>query len=310
MPFIKEFGSYLPSRIVSSEEAGAWVNTLANWVINVSGIEERRFAAEEESVADMAFAAAQDCLQRSGMDAKDVDMVLVSSGSAERQFPGPAAETALKLGIPGVPAIDLPLASAGALFGLSLASRLTEQVGRVLVVAAEKMSRVVAREPRERGVAVLFGDGAGAALVTPDEGFAEVLDSEIASDGSYAPDLCLDWDQPLKMNGRTVILQASRKIPGVIRSVLERNSVDPGSVPVYLLHQANQNLIVRVAEAIGVPAERFFSNIAKYGNTSSASMLIAASEWIHSHKLSKGDPVVFAAFGAGFHWGSLLARVC
>lgn len=310
MPFIKEFGSYLPSRIVSSEEAGAWVNTLANWIINVSGIEERRFAAEEESVSDMAAAAAKDCLERSGISAKEVGMVLVSSGSAERQFPGPAAETALKLGIPGIPAIDLPLASAGAIFGLSLASRLTEQVGRVLVVAAEKMSQVVAREPQERGVAVLFGDGAGAALVTPDEGFAEVLDSEIASDGSYAPDLCLDWDQPLKMNGRTVILQASRKIPGVIRSVLERNSVDPGSVPVYLLHQANQNLIVRVAEAIGVPAERFFSNIAKYGNTSSASMLIAASEWIHSHKLSKGDPVVFAAFGAGFHWGSLLARVC
>lgn len=310
MPFIKEFGSYLPSRIVSSEEAGAWVNTLANWVINVSGIEERRFAAAEESVTDMAVAAAQDCLQRSGVEAKDVGMVLVSSSSAERQFPGPAAETASKLGIRGVPAIDLPLASAGALFGLSLASRLTEQVGRVLVVAAEKMSQIVAREPQERGVAVLFGDGAGAALVTPDDGFAEVIDSEIASDGSFAPDLCLDWDHPMKMNGRTVILQASRKIPGVIRSVLERNSVDPKTVPVYLMHQANQNLIVRVAEAIGVPTERFFSNIAKYGNTSSASMLIAASEWIHSHKLSKGDPVVFAAFGAGFHWGSLLARVC
>jgi 3-oxoacyl-[acyl-carrier-protein] synthase-3 len=310
MPFIKEFGSYLPSRIVSSEEAGAWVDTLANWIINVSGIEERRFAAAEESVSDMAAAAAKDCLERSGVSAKDIGMVLVSSSSGERQFPGPAAETALKLGIPGIPAIDLPLASAGAIFGLSLASRLTEQVGRVLVVAAEKMSQVVAREPQERGVAVLFGDGAGAALVTPDDGFVEVVDSEIASDGSFTPDLCLDWNHPMKMNGRTVILQASRKLPGIIRSVLERNSVDPASVPVYLMHQANQNLIVRVAEAIGVPAERFFSNIAKYGNTSSASMLIAASEWIHSHKLVKGDPVVFAAFGAGFHWGSLLARVC
>lgn len=311
MAFIKEFGSYLPKRIVSSEEAGAWVDTLADWVRNVSGIDERRFAESDESVSDMAAAAAKDCLERSGVDAKEVKMVVVSSGSAERQFPGPAAETAMKLGIPaGVPAIDLPLASAGALFGLSLASRLSEQMGKILVVAAEKMSQIVAREPKERGVAVLFGDGAGAALVAPDGGFAEVVDSEIASDGSFAPDLCLDWDQPLKMNGRTVILQASRKIPGVIRSVLERNSVNPTEVPVYLMHQANQNLIVRVAEAIGVPSERFYSNIARYGNTSSASMLIAAAEWIHSHKLEKGDPVVFAAFGAGFHWGSMLARVC
>lgn len=310
MPFIKEFGSYLPSRMVSSEEAGGWVDTLATWVFNVSGIEERRFAGKDETVSDMAVAAAKDCLQRAGLEAKDISMVLLSSGSSERQFPGPAAETALKLGIPGIPAIDLPLASAGALFALSLASRLTEQVGRVMVIAAEKMSQIAIREPMERGVAVLFGDGAGAALVTPDEGFVEVVDSQLASDGSFAPDLCLDWDQPLKMNGRTVILQASRKIPGIIRTLLERNSVDPHQVPVYLMHQANQNLIDRVADAIGVPAERFFSNIAKYGNTSSASMLIAASEWIDSHKLCKGDPVVFAAFGAGFHWGSLLARVC
>ncbi|MBA3973992.1 MAG: ketoacyl-ACP synthase III [Candidatus Solibacter sp.] len=310
MPFIKEFGSYLPSRMVSSEEAGGWVDTLATWVFNVSGIEERRFAGKDETVSDMAVAAAKDCLQRAGLEAKDISMVLLSSGSSERQFPGPAAETALKLGIPGIPAIDLPLASAGALFALSLASRLTEQVGRVMVIAAEKMSQIAVREPMERGVAVLFGDGAGAALVTPDEGFVEVVDSQLASDGSFAPDLCLDWDQPLKMNGRTVILQASRKIPGIIRSLLERNAVDPQLVPVYLMHQANQNLIDRVADAIGVPAERFFSNIAKYGNTSSASMLIAASEWIDSHKLTKGDPVVFAAFGAGFHWGSLLARVC
>jgi 3-oxoacyl-[acyl-carrier-protein] synthase-3 len=296
--------------MVSSEEAGGWVDTLATWVFNVSGIEERRFAGKDETVSDMAVAAAKDCLQRAGLEPKDISMVLLSSGSSERQFPGPAAETALKLGIPGIPAIDLPLASAGALFALSLASRLTEQVGRVMVIAAEKMSQIAIREPMERGVAVLFGDGAGAALVTPDEGFVEVVDSQLASDGSFAPDLCLDWDQPLKMNGRTVILQASRKIPGIIRSLLERNSVDPQLVPVYLMHQANQNLIDRVADAIGVPAERFFSNIAKYGNTSSASMLIAASEWIDSHKLSKGDPVVFAAFGAGFHWGSLLARVC
>jgi 3-oxoacyl-[acyl-carrier-protein] synthase-3 len=237
-------------------------------------------------------------------------MVIVSSGSPERSFPGPAAETALKMGCSDIPAIDLPVASAGSLFGLSLASRLCSNAGAILVIGAEKMSRIVLREPLERGVAVLFGDGAGACLVDPDQGQAAVVDSMLASDGSYAEDLKIEPGQPLTMNGRTVILQASRKIPSVIQAVCARHAVEPADVASFLMHQANQNLIVRIAAAIGVPAERFFSNIHKYGNTSSASMLIAAAEWVAEHGFRTNEPVVFAAFGAGFHWGALLARGC
>jgi 3-oxoacyl-[acyl-carrier-protein] synthase-3 len=308
MAFLKAFGSWLPERIVTNAEAGSWVGADAEWVKNVSGIEERRFAPPEDSVADIAARAGADCLERAGIKASEVGMVIVSSGSAERQFPGPAAQAASQLGIPNVPAIDLPLASAGSVFGLSLASRLTEQIGKILVIGAEKMSRVVEREPRERGVAVLFGDGAGACLVTPDEGIAKVEDSVLGSDGSFSNDLCLDFGLPMKMNGRTVILQASRKIPAAIRAVLERAGASPSDVAVYLMHQANQNLIVRIADALGVPSEKFYSNIARYGNTSSASMLIAAAEWSREHLLKPGEPVVFAGFGAGFHWGALLAR--
>jgi 3-oxoacyl-[acyl-carrier-protein] synthase-3 len=120
--------------------------------------------------------------------------------------------------------------------------------------------------------------------------------------------LYADTDSPIRMNGRSVILQASRKIPGSIRIVLERHGILPDQVSAFLMHQANQNLIVRIAEALGVPSERFYSNIDRYGNTSSASMLIAAAEWCREHTFTPGEPVVFAGFGAGFHWGALLAR--
>lgn len=309
MSFIKEFGTYLPERVVTSEEAGAWVGSDASWVRSVSGIEERRFATDDESVSDMAARAGLDCLQRAGVAAPSLGMIIVASSTGDRSFPGPAAETALKLGAVGRPALDITMASAGSLFGLSLAKRLTNPVGPILVIGAEKMSSVVARQPRERGVAVLFGDGAGAALVVPDSGSLELLDTELASDGTYAGDLYLDPFKPLSMNGRSVIMHASRKVPAVIRTVLQRHDIMPAEVASFLMHQANQNLIVKIAGALKVPAERFYSNIARYGNTSSASLLIAAAEWSReTPKPKTGTPVVFAAFGAGFHWGAVLAR--
>jgi 3-oxoacyl-[acyl-carrier-protein] synthase-3 len=308
MAFIKEFGSWLPARVVTSAEAGSWVGSDATWVMNVSGIEERRFAEEAETVADLASRAGADCLERAGVDASSLGMVMVASGTGERAFPGPACATAKKLGAEGVPAVDLPMASAGSLFGLSMASRLAAQVGPILVIGAEKMSRIVAREPQERGVAVLFGDGAGACLVTPDCGKAEIVDSVLGTDGTYCEDLTLENDSPLKMNGRSVILQASRKIPAAIRAVLDKYSISPPEVLTFLMHQANQNLIDKVAATLGVPSARFFSNIRRYGNTSSASMLIAACEWSRENGFEPGEPVVFAAFGAGFNWGALLVR--
>jgi 3-oxoacyl-[acyl-carrier-protein] synthase-3 len=309
MSFIKEFGSWLPERVVTSAEAGAWVGSDAKWVRTVSGIEERRFAKDDESVSDMAAWAGLDCLQRGGVPASSLGLVIVASSTCERSFPGPAAETALKLGIPGRPALDITMASAGSLFALGLAQRLTNSMGPILVIGAEKMSTVVTREPRERGVAVLFGDGAGAVLVTPDLGSLELLDVELASDGTYAGDLFLDPYKPLSMNGRSVIMHASRKVPAVIRTVLQRHDILPAEVASFLMHQANQNLIVKIAAALKVPVECFYSNIARYGNTSSASMLIAAAEWNReTPQMKKGTPVVFAAFGAGFHWGAVLAR--
>jgi 3-oxoacyl-[acyl-carrier-protein] synthase-3 len=303
---IKAFGAYLPSRIVTNAELGARLGCEAGWILDVSGIEERRYAALEESVASMGVAAAERCLESAAIKASDVGMILVSSGSSERRFPGPASAIAHALGVDGIPAIDLPMASAGSLFGMALASSLAAIHGNVLVIASEKMSPIATREPMERGVAPLFGDGAGACLIQRGEGPARVLDSVLHSDGAFAEDLRLDFDAPLAMNGRSVILQASRKIPSAIGELLERNGKSAQSVKVFLMHQANQNLMDRVARALDVEAGRFYSNIRRCGNTSSASMLIAAAEWWRDPGPVHGDLICFAAFGAGFHWGALL----
>lgn len=308
MAFLKAFGSYLPERVVTNAEIGAKVGCDAEWIRNVSGIDERRFAREDESVIDLALRAAQDCLDSAKLKASDLGMILVASGSWDRQFPGPAVSVASRLGLDATPSLDMPMASAGSLFGLSLASRLCSSLGPILVIGAEKMSKVVEREPMERGVAILFGDGAGACLVHPSDGFARIVDCGIYSDGAYAEDLQLPFASPLEMNGRSVILQASRKIPRAIASLLEQHRRRAADVAVFLMHQANQNLIARVAQALEVAEDKFYSNIKNFGNTSSASMLIAAAEWSRSHQLQPGQTLCFAAFGAGFHWGALLAE--
>jgi 3-oxoacyl-[acyl-carrier-protein] synthase III len=306
--FLAEFGLYLPGRVVANVEIGALAGADPEWIRSVSGIEERRFATAEESVADMAAHAALDCLARARMAPTELGMLLVASGSAERQFPGPAATAAAKLGLDATPALDLPIASAGSLMGLVLASKLVASAGNILVIGAEKLSPVILRQPMDRGVAVLFGDGAGACLVRPDHGKAEVIDSEIHTDGAFAEDLKLEFMKPLEMNGRSVILQASRKIPRSIAALLERNHVQAADVDAFLMHQANRNLTVRVAQALGVPEQKFFTNIERYGNTSSASLLIAAAEWERECGFRAGAPVCLAAFGAGFHWGAMLLR--
>jgi 3-oxoacyl-[acyl-carrier-protein] synthase III len=287
---------------VDNAELAPMVGADAAWLLQVTGIEQRRYAAAEDTVASLGAAAARDCLSKAGVDASAVGLILTASGSSERRFPGPATSIGALLGIAGVPAIDLPIASAGSLFGLSLASQLCGVYGNVLVIGAEIMSRVVRPDPAGRDTAILFGDGAGACLVSRDTGVLRIVDSVLASDGNLADVLRLDFDSPLHMDGRSVILQASRKIPRVISELLERNSINAADVGTFVMHQANLNLITRVAAALGVPDSKFVRNVARYGNTSSASMLIAAAE---TERLDA--PVVFAAFGAGLNWGAVLA---
>lgn len=306
MARLRGFGSYLPSRIVDNTEIGPICGADPEWIRQQTGIEQRRWAAPGERVADLGILAARDCLANCGAEAAEVGFVMVASGSAERRFPGPAAAIAAALGLVGKPAVDLPMASAGTLFGISLAADLAKHYGSVLVVGSEVMSRVIGLNPVYRDTAIIFGDGAGACLVSPDTGFAEITDSLLCSDGDFAGILRLDVDAPLYMDGRSVIMQVSRKLPRAIQELLDRNGRKSTEIEAYLLHQANLNLITRVARVLRAEDSRFFRNLNKYGNTSSASLPIAAAEWWSQAGGKLSGPVVMGAFGAGLHWGAML----
>jgi 3-oxoacyl-[acyl-carrier-protein] synthase-3 len=305
MAKLRGFGSYLPARVVDNAEVGSMCGADPEWIKQQTGIEQRRWAAPDEKVADLGVKAARDCLENCSAVASEIGLVLVSSGSAERRFPGPAASIAAAIGLAGKPAVDLPIASAGSLVGLTVAVDLVERYRNVLVIGAEIMSRVIGLNPGYKDTGILFGDGAGACLVSADSGFAEVRDSILCSDGDFAEILRLDVDAPLFMDGRSVIMQVSRKLPRAIQDLLDRNGRKATEIEVFLLHQANLNLITKVARVLGAQEARFFRNLGKYGNTSSASLLIAAAEWWQGAGKMTG-PIVMGAFGAGLNWGAML----
>ncbi|HEX5432501.1 MAG TPA: ketoacyl-ACP synthase III [Bryobacteraceae bacterium] len=304
--YLHGFGAHVPERAVSNAELAARLGCAADWIESVSGIRERRWADDRTGVVDLGAAAASDCLARAGAAASQIGLLILASGSAPPGFPAPGAELASRLDLGTTPVIDLPMASAGGLFGLALAHRLADSYGDVLVVAAEKMSAVLEAHPLDRNTAILFGDGAGAAFVSSRPGSREILESVIHSDGQFREDLSYNWTTPLQMKGLSVILQAARKLPSVIEEALQNAKIPVPGVSAFLIHQANQNLLLRVAKSLKVPPERVFSNIARYGNTSSASLLIAAAEWDRSNP--EPGPAVFAAFGAGLHWGAMVTR--
>jgi len=305
--FLHGFGHWVPDRVVTNSEMAERIGRTAEWIENASGIRERRWAATETTAADLGVAAAEDCLRKTGAQRDSIGLLIVSSGSAAGGFPGPAAEIATRLGLGTTPALDVPIASAGSVFGLALAMRLAESIGDVLLVATEKMSALIEAHPLDPNTAMLFGDGAGAALISSRPGRWRLLDAVLHSDGTYSADLSYGPAAGLYMNGLTVILQAARKLPAVIEEVLARQKIAAADVSAFLLHQANLNLLARVAKGLGVAQERIFTNVERYGNTSSASVLLAASEWADAAAEPPSGPIVLAAFGAGFHWGAVVA---
>jgi 3-oxoacyl-[acyl-carrier-protein] synthase-3 len=302
MAFLRSFGAYLPPAIVTNEDVAASTGKNAAAIERATGIRERRYAAEGVTVLDLGLAAAQDCLANAKLDPSEIGLILFSCGSTERSFPGPASSLAARLGLTATPAIDLPIASAGSLVGIALAADLALRYGNILIVASEIMSRRITYEDPD--TSILFGDGAGACIVSRDSGFARIVDTALCTDGNYAESLSLAHNGTLHMVGLEVILQASRKIPRVIADILAKHGLT--SAAHYLLHQANLNLIRKVATALKAPEEKFFINIDRYGNTSSASLLIAAAEW-HTQTPNPEGPIILAAFGAGFTWGAVLA---
>jgi 3-oxoacyl-[acyl-carrier-protein] synthase-3 len=306
MSFLRAFGSHLPERRVGNGEIAALVGTTPEWIVDVSGIEERRYAADSDSVVSLGLLAAQNCLANAGKTAAEIGLILVGSGSAARFCPGPACQIASGLGLASTFALDIPVASCASLIGLALAAELAPKFGLVLVIGSEIMSRCIELTPECRDTAILFGDGAGACLVDPSQGFARIADSILFTDGASAEILKIENGR-IAMEGRSVILQAVRKMPRLLNELVARNQLTAADPIAWIMHQANRNLIMRVAQSLKVPEDRFYVNLTRYGNTSSASLLIAADEWRNANPDPLAGPLVLTAFGAGLNWGALLA---
>ncbi len=300
-------GVYLPKSLMTNFDLEKLVDTSDEWITTRTGIKERRIA-KEESVLDMAVSASIDALESSGVKAEDVDVVIVATLTPEKGFPSTACLLQAKLGVKGGYAFDLSAACSGFLYSLEVADGLLRsgKVKKVLVVGAEKLSEIV--DWKDRSTCVLFGDGAGAVVLEWSETESELLASRMFSDGSLWDILYAEKCGYIKMKGRELFKVAVRNMEDACRRVLEEAGVSPEDVDLVVPHQANVRIIKALAEKLGIPDEKVFINIDRYGNTSAASIPIALHEAIKEGRLKRGDLVLMTAMGGGLTWGAALMR--
>jgi 3-oxoacyl-[acyl-carrier-protein] synthase-3 len=301
------------------------VDTSDSWITERTGIRERRILDPALSTSDLATEAARKACSSAGVSPTEIDCIIVGTVTPDVPFPATATYVQTKLGArPGGAAFDLSAACAGFLYGLSVADAMIVrgQFRRVLVIGVEILSRII--DWTDRNTCVLFGDGAGAVLLAPESDDRRgVLSTHLHADGSFADLLYIPAggakipldaaaitarQQYVKMNGREVFKQGVKNMSTAARGALEANALVPQDVSWVFAHQANLRIIEGVAERIGVPMSRFFVNIDRYGNTSSASLPIALDEAVEAGRLRDGDILVFTALGGGLAWASAVMR--
>jgi len=341
-------GHYVPGRPYTNHDLARVLDTNDEWIKQRTGISQRYFCPEGQGVSDLAVHAAQRALESAGKRPEDIDYVLFSTMTPDHVFPGSGSLLAAKLGCPNIPAPDLRTQCAAMLYGFQFADALlkADAASTILIVGAEAHSGLMPwrdwdilegttdrrpsaedweRASRNRGWAIIFGDGAGALVVEKSkEAGKGVLAVDLHSDGRFASQLCipagfrtrpyvaqaaLDGDSTLiHMDGREVFKHAVTKLPRSIQAVCERGGVKVSDVDWFVAHQANARINEAIASRLGVPLERMPSNIDRFGNTSAATIPILLDEMRRDGRFQPGQLVCVAALGAGFHWGSMLIR--
>jgi 3-oxoacyl-[acyl-carrier-protein] synthase-3 len=317
---IAGLGKYLPARIMDNHEIEKLVDTSDEWIRKRTGIVERRIAAEGETSGSMAVAACRDALAMAGVDASDLDLIIVATGTPDHPgFPATGSLVQEALGASRAGAFDVGAGCAAFGYGLVVGSQFVQSgaLKNVLVVGSDVMSRII--DWRDRGTCVLFGDGAGAALLQGTERPGGLRSFVLGSDGCGAPKLFVPAggsSQPashesvearahfLKMEGSNVFRFASKVIPGSMLEALEKAGLTSADLGLVIPHQANIRIIDHAREKLGLPAERVFTNLDKYGNTSAASIPVALCEALEQGRVSTGDIVAMCAFGAGLAWAA------
>ena len=312
-------GSYVPPRVMTNEDWAGLVETSDEWITTKTGIKERRIADPETCTSDLAVLACQQAIEEAGLSPNDIDMLILATSSPDVPLSSTAGITQHKLGCTKSAAFDINAVCAGWVHALDIGSRYAGTPGydNVLVVGAEVYSRILNWE--DRGTCVLFGDGAGAAVLSEVEEGRGLLGSWMKSDGSGSGVIEIpaggvrtpipssgfaEGDQYFQMDGRAVWRFAIEAFPQAVRGVLDRVGKDLSEVDLIIPHQANLRIVEAGMENLGLPMEKTFTNLERYGNTAGASVPIALREAVENGVLSSGDLVVTAAFGGGLAWGA------
>ena len=321
-------GHYVPENIVTNDDLSKFMDTYDEWITERTGIKERRWVSEGQTISELAYNATVKALKMAKMEASELDFIVFASLGSDFEFPGGGCFLNEKLGIPGVPAIDIRNQCSGFVYGLTMADQFikTGMYKNILIVASEIQSNSLNLTNEGRDTTIIFGDGAGAVVLTATEESGKgILGSKLHTDGRYTKELCLELpninqkprisEEMLKsdkiypyMNGRFVFKHAVVKFPGVIKEVLDKTGIKPEDVDVVIPHQANLRITEAVSKRLGIGMDKFVSNIHKYGNTTAASIPIALSEAFEEGRIKENDIICLAAFGSGFTWGAMMIR--
>jgi len=323
-------GMAVPDRIVTNDDLSKLMDTNDEWITQRSGIRERRWVDAQTTTSDLALRAAERAIAAAGIKKEDIELIVMATLSPDHDFPGTGCFLQAKLGLAGCATLDIRQACSGFLYGLSVADQFikTGMYKTVLLVGAEVHSKGLDVSTRGRDVAVLFGDGAGAAILkrTDATNSSRVLSTHLHAEGAHAQELWLPGpgmnlgaqrvsqamlDEGLiypKMNGKKVFAHAIRRMAEVLMEGLAANKTKLEDVDLFLFHQANLRINEMLAQELKIPAEKVFNTIHKYGNTTAATIPIGMSEAVAAGKLKKGMLVASAAFGSGFTWASALYR--
>lgn len=317
-------GSYFPKKVLTNADLEKMVETSDEWITTRTGIKERRIAAKNEATSDLSLEASKEALKAAGMKADELDCILVATVSGDMTFPSTACFLLDKLGIKDIPAFDLSAACSGFIYGVSIAKAYIESglYKNILLIGAETLSRFTNWE--DRNTCVLFGDGAGAMILSASETNDDVLSVFLGADGSYADLLDMPGGgsrnpstletvqeklNTIHMKGKEVFKVAVTKMALAAEKALEIAGKKPEDINIFIPHQANIRIIEAVAKKLDVSMDKVFVNIHKTGNISAATTITALDEAIKTKKLKKGDLVELIAFGGGFTWGATILRI-
>ncbi len=299
-------GKYVPEHVVTNHDLEQRIDTNDEWIRTRTGIEERRIADENTDTSDMAYEAAKQAIENSGVQPEDIGMIIVATVTPDRPFPSVATILQERLGAKNAAAMDVSAACAGFMYGVVMAKHFVEAdtYKHVLVVGVEKLSKITDWE--DRNTAVLFGDGAGAAVVSQVSEGRGILSFELGADGTGGKHLY--QDEFIRMNGREVFKFAVRQMGESAVNVTEKAGLTTEDVDYLIPHQANIRIMEASRERLGLPVEKMSKSVHKYGNTSAASIPISLFDDLQEGRVKDDDIIVLVGFGGGLTWGALCIK--